>query len=188
MKKLNTKNAHLPMPVTLVGAMDGEIANFAAVGWICRVNAMPPMLGLSLNRQHHTNNLIKKNKYFSVCLPTQSQLAKVDHCGIVSGVSASKDKVFDYCNADNPAIPLIKDAALSVACKLVEIVKLPTNEFFIGEITGVWANDKALHDNGSINFQALEPFFLSMPDNRYWSLGAELGKAWNPDNRQINAD
>jgi flavin reductase (DIM6/NTAB) family NADH-FMN oxidoreductase RutF len=62
-------------------------------------------------------------------------------------------------------------------CRLVQSVPLPTNTIFIGEIAGVYADRDAIED-GKPNFAAIDPLLLTMPDNRYWTLGKEAGKAW----------
>ena len=39
-----------PMPMVLVGATVENRPNFMAVGWVSRVNARPPMIGVALGK------------------------------------------------------------------------------------------------------------------------------------------
>lgn len=40
------KNFFIPMPVTLIGSMYKGKPNFMAAGWVSRVNANPPQIGI----------------------------------------------------------------------------------------------------------------------------------------------
>jgi len=55
-------NAFLdPMPVVLIGTTVNNRANFMTVAWVSRVNARPPMIGMSLGKTHYTNAGIHQN-------------------------------------------------------------------------------------------------------------------------------
>jgi hypothetical protein len=54
---------------------------------------------------------------------------------------------------------------------------LPSNTIFIGEIQGAYAREDVLVD-GSPSMEAMHPLLLTMPDNRYWTLGDVAGQAW----------
>ena len=47
----------------------------------------------------------------------------------------------------------------------------------LGEIEGTWCEVKYLTD-GRPDQKKTEPFVISMPDNRYWKGGRDLGQAW----------
>ncbi len=74
--------------------------------------------------------------------------------------------------------PMIKDCPVTLECRLVRIVPLPTNTLFIGEIAGAYADGRVIKD-GNPDFPAIDPLFLTMPDNRYWMLGRYAGDAWS---------
>jgi flavin reductase (DIM6/NTAB) family NADH-FMN oxidoreductase RutF len=77
---------------------------------------------------------------------------------------------------------LIKSFPLSIECKVVQTVDLPTNSFFIAEIINIYTEDKYLTD-GKPDIKKIKPFLLTMPDNRFWSIGDCLGNAWNAGKR-----
>ena len=43
-----------PMPVTLLGTQVNARPNFMALGWLTRVNANPPMIGVGVGKHHYT--------------------------------------------------------------------------------------------------------------------------------------
>ena len=73
--------------------------------------------------------------------------------------------------------PLIKECPLNLACKLVNIIELPTNSIVIGEIIEAFCDDNFI-EGENVNFNEMKAFFLTMPDRKYWSFGNEIGKAW----------
>src|SRR5665811_456265 len=74
--------------------------------------------------------------------------------------------------------PMIKECPVNLECRLIQTVPLPTNALFIGEIVGAYADGRVLKD-GKPDFVKIDPLFLTMPDNRYWTLGKYAGDAWS---------
>ncbi len=171
------KNYIPPMPVVLVGTVVNGKTNFMTVGWCSRVNASPPMIGVGINKVHLTPTGIIENETFSVCVPDSRAEPLVDYCGVVSGKRADKSGVFETFSGELENAPLIKDCPVNLECRLVEKVDLPSNYFFIGEIVGAYGRDDIL-ENEKIVQEKIDPMILTMPDNRYWKLGQQAGKAW----------
>lgn len=167
-----------PMPVTLLGAtVDGK-PNFMALGWVSRVNANPPMIGCGVGRHHHTPAGIKQNKTFSVNVPSRSMMAVADYCGIVSGDTTDKAGLFSVFYGELKTAPMIRECPVCIECRLLQSVNYPTNEFFIGEIVASYTEERYL-TGGKPDMKKIDPLLLSMPDNRYWTLGEHAGDAWS---------
>ncbi len=73
---------------------------------------------------------------------------------------------------------MISACPLSIECKVWQTVDLPTNSFFIAEILNIYTKDTFLTD-GNPDMKKINPILLTMPDNRYWSIGECIGKAWD---------
>ncbi len=166
-----------PMPVSLVGAQVDGKANFMTVAWLSRVNFDPPMLAVAIGAGHHTPRGIQENRTFSVCLPGADLMEKTDYCGLVSGARVDKSNLFEVFYGDLETAPLIAECPLCVECALARVVDLPSNLLFVGDIVTVHAEESIL-TGGKPDPAKLAPLVLTMPDNRYWSLGATAGKAW----------
>jgi flavin reductase (DIM6/NTAB) family NADH-FMN oxidoreductase RutF len=166
-----------PMPMVLAGAMVSGKANFMAVGWVSRVNFKPPLIAIALG-PHHTNKGIDENRAFSLNIPDLALIQKTDYCGLVSGAKTDKSQVFDLFFGELPGAPLIKECPLCMACRLYEARPLPSNTLYMGEIIEVFTEERCLTD-GQPDIQKLNPFTLTMPDNRYWQVGDCAGKAWS---------
>jgi len=166
-----------PMAVVLIGAMIKEKPNFMTVAWVSRVNYRPPMIAFSSGNTHYTNSGIKENKAFSVNIPGRSLIKETDHCGLVSGKNEDKSKLFEVFYGELKNAPMAKQCALSMECKLVDTVQLPSNTLFIGEIMAAYSESRYL-TGGKPDIEKIRPFTLSMPDNKYWSIGENIGSAW----------
>jgi flavin reductase (DIM6/NTAB) family NADH-FMN oxidoreductase RutF len=134
-------------------------------------------LAIALGKNHYTNPGIKENQTFSVCLPSEDMAEKTDYCGIVSGKKTDKSKVFDVFYGELETAPMISDCPLSIECKLVDIIESGLNEIFVGEIMGMYTEERFLSD-GKLDFKKMKPMMLSQPDTSYWRLGEPVAKAW----------
>jgi flavin reductase (DIM6/NTAB) family NADH-FMN oxidoreductase RutF len=179
MKQRIDENAFLyPMPMVVVGTMVDDHPNFMAVGWVTRVNFNPPMIAVALGRTHYTNRGIHATGAFSVNIPGIDLLAKVDYCGLVSGKDENKASLFRVAFGEGTGAPMIEECPVSMECKVIQVVELVTNELFIGEIVGAYADDGCITE-GKPDIRKIKPFTLTMPDNLYWLVGDEAGKAWD---------
>ncbi len=176
--KIDSNAFTYPMPMTLVGAMVGDKPNFLAVAWVTRVNYKPPMIAVALGKTHHTNPGIHATKAFSVNIPGVDLMEKTDYCGIVSGKKADKAGLFTVFKGEVTGAPMIEECRLCMECRVIQTVDLPADELFIGEIVGAYADPGCLTD-GKPDIKKLDPFTLTMPDNGYWRVGEQVGKAWS---------
>jgi flavin reductase (DIM6/NTAB) family NADH-FMN oxidoreductase RutF len=185
LKKVNIgKNVSIyPMPVTLVGSKVEEKPNFMTVAWITRVNAAPSMLAVSLNKPRYTAKGIRENKTFSVNFPKVDMAEQTDYCGLASGRESDKSGLFEVFYGDLKTAPMIKSCPLSLECRLMNIIELPTNDLFIGEIVNGYADEQSFTE-GELDVHKINPLLLTMPDNRYWSVGDYVGDAWSIGGRQ----
>jgi flavin reductase (DIM6/NTAB) family NADH-FMN oxidoreductase RutF len=174
-----------PMPVVLVGVAGENRPNFMTAAWVTCANYQPPMFLMALGKSHYTSQWIRKNRAFSINIPGKNLLEKTDWCGLVSGKDIDKSEKFGIFYGKLETVPMIRECPLCFECTLVETVALPADELYIGEIAETWSEQRYLSD-GKPDTEKIEPFILTMPDNRYWSLGESLGKAWSSGRHLIN--
>lgn len=173
----------LPWTQTILGThLKGKI-NFMALDWLTRVNYLPPMIGICVNKKNASHEAILETEQFSINVPSVKMVEITDYTGIVSAINADKSDLFEVFYGELKSSPLIKECPLNVECKLYQSVDLPSNYFFIAEIINIYANENCLTD-GIPDIKKINPFLLTMPDNRFWSVGEGVGKAWH-DGREI---
>ena len=174
--KIDNNAFTYPMPVVIVGAHVKGKPNHMAISWVSRLSSKPPLIGV-VSSAHYTTEGIKENKEFSICVPSIEMLKVTDYVGTVSGADEDKSKIFDCCYGELKHAPMIKQCPVSVECKLIQTVKLPKAELFIGEIIGAYGDEKYMTD-GKPDIKKMRPFTLTMPDNNYCAVGELVGKAW----------
>ncbi|MGZ7046959.1 MAG: flavin reductase family protein [Methanobacterium sp.] len=179
MKKINIGNNGFvyPMPVALLGTNVENKANFMALGWVMRANVNPPMLTVAVNKNHLSNQAIRENKTFSVNFPSTEMIEETDYCGLVSGRREDKSKLFNVYYGQLKTAPMIEECPISLECKLYDIYEMRANHLFIAEIIGTYTEEKYLTD-GKPDIKKISPIVLTMPDNNYWDIGENVGKAW----------
>jgi flavin reductase (DIM6/NTAB) family NADH-FMN oxidoreductase RutF len=151
-----------PMPMTVVGADLSAGVDFMPIAWINRVQFQPPRLACGLGKRHATNAGIREHGEFGVSIPSVDMIAAVDWCGLNSASSGTdKTVVFGIVRGTLAHAPMVAECPLAMECRVVQVVDLGSHELFIADIV------------------KLRPFTLTMPDNRYWSVGEQIGQAWS---------
>ena len=168
----------MPMATTILGSRLEDRPNFMALGWLTRVNFKPPMLGVAVSQGHASHRAIVETWEFSVNFPTVEMVEITDYVGLVSGKRVDKSNLFNLFYGELKNAPMISECPLTMECKLVKTVELPSNSFFIGEIVGAYSEERFL-TNGVPDIKKINPFLLTMPDNVYWSVGELIGRAWS---------
>lgn len=180
MTKIKTefKRPPLILPVCLAGANVEGKPNFEAIAWFNMVDYDPYLIGFSSERTHYTNKGIRENKTFSVNIPASEMASVTDFCGIYSGEKNDKSKIFDVFYGELQTAPMISTTPINVECKLAKTVELFHAEFFVGEIAGVYVDEKYLID-GKIDLKSINPLLFEDGSGSYWSLGDYLAKAFD---------
>jgi flavin reductase (DIM6/NTAB) family NADH-FMN oxidoreductase RutF len=104
-------------------------------------------------------------------------MVQTDYCGLVSGWETDKSGVFEAFYGELETAPMIEECPLCMECKLFDAILLPSHHLLLGEVVATYADKECLTD-GKPDVQKMNPFVLTMPDNTYWSVGEEAGKAW----------
>lgn len=169
-----------PMPMTLVGADLPSGPNFMPVAWINRVQPNPPRIMAGMNKAHATNAGIREHGEFSVNVPSVEMVAVTDWCGLNSATrGAEKASAFGLVRGTLRHAPMIAECPMSLECHVVQVVDLGTHELFVADIVATWVDEGSLDEKGRPDITKVRPFTLTMPDNRYWAVGEQVGDAWS---------
>jgi flavin reductase (DIM6/NTAB) family NADH-FMN oxidoreductase RutF len=165
--------------MTLVGADLQSGPNFMPIAWINRVQYNPPRVVAGMGKVHATNAGIREHGEFSVNIPSVDMVAVTDWCGLNSAArGADKGAVFDVVRGSLEHAPMIAECPLGLECRVTQVVDLGSHELFVADIVATWTEARFLDEAGRPDITKVRPFTLTMPDNRYWSVGEQLGDAW----------
>ena len=166
-----------PVPVTLVSsALQGERPNALAIAWNGTVNSKPPMLSISVSPERYSFHLIKESGEFVVNLPDRKLARALDYCGVKSGRDTDK---FLECKMTPEAMPeldfapAIKEAPVSLGCKLRQEIPLGSHELFIGEIVSVRLREELLDAKGALDLR--KAGLISYVHGQYYEIGDWIG-------------
>ena len=169
-------NCLYPLPTVLVGANVGGKPNYIT---IAHVGVMDPgSVSLGMNKAHFTNAGIKETGTFSINIPSVDMVKETDYCGLVSGRTTDKSKIFETFYGVLKTAPMISECPVNMECKLVHTVDFPRHDIFIGEIVATYSEDEYITD-GIIDISKVRPILFVMSDRSYWKLGNRLARAWH---------
>jgi flavin reductase (DIM6/NTAB) family NADH-FMN oxidoreductase RutF len=179
LEKIGRQNALYPMPVTLVGTVVEGRVNFINIAHVGIFNAAAPhRISLGMAKAHFSNKGIRENRTFSVNLPSQDMVTVADYCGLFSGKSEDKSKLFEIFFGELQTAPLIKSCPVAMECRLVETVDTRTHDVFVGEIVATYADPAVLTD-GKVDLAKVRPLLFDMASCQYWSLGPPVADCWS---------
>jgi len=164
-----------PKPVVLAGTfLDGK-ANFITVSWIGISSANPPTMCMAIRNIRYSLDGFKKNKTFSVNIPSAEMVKETDFCGSVSGLNTDKVKEcnFNLFNGVLDNAPMIDQCPLNMECKISKIVELGDHSLIIGEIIESYVSGNCVNE-GIPDIRKINPLCfctLTAASMGYYGLG-----------------
>ncbi len=177
-KNIGSAMALYPVPVIVVGAMNGDEPTWTLVAH----TGIPShdRLMVSLASAHFINGRIHEHGTLSVNVVDRSWLKQADFCGSVSGSKQSKADVFAW-TAGEAGAPLIDDAKLSFECRVEDVYECGSFENFVCSIAGTYADESILNERGRVDFSRFKPVLFEMPNYTYLSTGETVGNCLKLD-------
>ena len=172
-KNIGAQLALYPMPVTVIGAMNGEKPTWTLVAHVGIIGH--DHLLVSLAAPHFINSVIKQTKKLSINIVDEELLPGADYAGSVSGAKTDKSGLFSFTIGETGA-PIIEKAPLSIECTVEDIYNTKSFESFICTIDGTYVEDKHLNEAGKIDYRSLKPVLFEFPTYEYLKTGDVLGK------------
>lgn len=180
MNKKNIGNllALYPKPMTVVGTeVEGKV-NWLVVGHTGIIGHDRVLV--SMNKQHYSNQGIRKSKKLSINLVSREMLSKADYVGSVSGASVDKSGVFAYHIGEN-GTPVIDISPLTMECNVVDIYETDGFDNFICAVVNTYAAPDVLDSNGKLDYTRLKPVLFEFPTYSYLATGEIIGRCLNLD-------
>ena len=168
-----------PVPVVMVSSAgkDPETRpNIMTVAWAGTVNSEPPMVSVSIRKSRYSHKLISETGEFVINLVSKSLCKPCDYCGVRSG--ADEDK-FAKCGLTPVKAEgleyayAIKEAPVSISCKVKSVTELGSHDMFIGEIVAVTADSYLTDDKGRLCLDNAK--LVAYNHGEYFLLGEKLG-------------
>lgn len=172
-KNIGSQLALYPMPVTVVGAMNGDKPTWTLVAHVGIIGHDRVLV--SLAAPHFINGIIKQDRKLSINIVDEGILPEADYAGSVSGAKEDKSGLFAYEQGES-GTPIIKKAPLVMECSVVDIYNTPGFESFICTIDNTYVEEEHLNAEGKVNYHTLKPALFEFPTYEYLKTGDVSGK------------
>ena len=165
-----------PLPAVMVSCGDMENSNIITVAWTGIINTDPAMVYISVRPSRYSYNLIKQTGEFVINLTTKELAYATDWCGVKTGAKVDKFKEMKLTKETAKFVkcPMIKEAPVSVECRVKEIKELGSHHMFVAEVLAINADEKYIDDKGAFDISKCD--LIAYSNGNYYSLGKKIGK------------
>lgn len=166
-----------PLPAVLVscGATPDEY-NLLTVAWTGTVCTNPPMCYISVRKERHSYDIIRRTGEFVINLTTEELAHATDWCGVRSGRDNDKWEAMGLTPVTNKHVcaPLVGESPLAICCRVRQVVELGSHDMFLADVVGIEADERYIDpETGKFSLERAKPIVYS--HGEYFSLGKMLG-------------
>ena len=166
-----------PLPAVLVscGATPEEY-NMLTIAWTGTVCTNPPMCYISVRKERHSYDIIRRTGEFAINLTTEEMARATDWCGVRSGKDNNKWEATGLTPMENEYIsaPIIAESPLSICCKVRQVIELGSHDMFLADVVGILADSRYIDkQTGKFSLDKAHPIVYS--HGEYYTLGELVG-------------
>ena len=164
-----------PVPPVMVTCGTQEKPNVLTVAWTGIINSEPPMTYISVRPSRYSHKLISDQKEFVINIANLPLAKACDFCGVRSGKNTDKFKEMqlELEPCQKVGVPMLKNAPVSLECKVVEVKSYGTHDMFIAEIVNVNVDDRYIEEDNRLAIE--KAGLLAFAHGRYYTMGRDLG-------------
>lgn len=169
-------NMLYPLPVVMVSTADDKGKdNIITVAWAGTVCTNPPMVSVSIRPERYSYHMIRETGEFVINLTTEDLAFATDYCGVKSGRDVDKFEKTGLTRekADIVNVPMIREAPVSIECRVREILELGSHHMFLAEVVAVHADETYLDEKNRFDFNLAKPIVYS--HGEYLGTGRKIG-------------
>ena len=165
------------MPAVLVtcGATPEEY-NMLTIAWTGTVCTNPPMCYISVRKERHSYDIIRRKGEFAINLTTEAMAHATDWCGVRSGRNEDKWAATGLTPMATSFIsaPIITESPLSICCRVRQVIELGSHDMFLADVVGIEADTRYIDpETGKFSLDKASPIVYS--HGEYYSLGKLIG-------------
>ena len=162
-----------PLPTVMVSCGNMEESNILTIAWTGIINSNPPMTYISVQPRRHSHDIIEQSGEFVINLVPSGLAKAMDFCGVRSGRDTDKFEAQGLTRgkADTVAVPLIAESPVNIECKVKDIIRMPSHDMFMAEITAVHVDERYVDEKGAYDFGAMD--LVAFNHGKYYKLVPE---------------
>ena len=162
-----------PLPAVMVSCGSMEESNILTIAWTGIINSNPPMMYISVQPKRYSHDIIEQSGEFVINLVPVSLVKVMDFCGVRSGRDIDKFESQGLTReaADTVSAPLIAESPVNIECRVKDIIRMPSHDMFMAEITAVHIDEKYVDEKGAYDFGSMD--LTAFSHGKYYRLSAE---------------
>ena len=165
-----------PLPPALISSGTEKKPNVMTAAWTGIIASDPVITYVSIRPSRYSHEIISKTKEFVINVPNLPLLKATDFCGVKSGRDIDK---FKACNltpekCDFIKAPQIKEAPISLECKVLSVHNHGTHDMFLAEVLAVHVDDQYINKKGALDLSKAN--LIAYAHGFYFALSKKLGK------------
>jgi flavin reductase (DIM6/NTAB) family NADH-FMN oxidoreductase RutF len=178
-KSLGASSLLFPTPALVIGTYDKNgKANAMTAAW-CGISCSdPPCVSVSLRKATYTYENVMGLRAFTVNVPSEEMVEKVDYFAMTSGKNIDKFAATGLTPVRSKLVdaPYVEECPLILECQMVQAQELGSHTQFIGEIKDVKVSEEleVRSKEGLINL--IRPLLYAHDDHCYYSIGKRVAK------------
>lgn len=174
---MDVGNYLAPVPCCMLSSgRPGERPNIMTVAWCGTVNSKPPMISVSITKSRYSHDLVSETGEFVLNIPDIDLAKACDYCGVKSFREVDKFAALGLTPEAMEGLEVaraIKEAPLSLGCKLRHTLELGSHDLFIAEIVSLRVRADLLDKKGALHLE--KAGLLAYVHGQYFALGKWLG-------------
>ena len=162
-----------PVPSVMVSCGNLEESNILTIAWTGTINSNPPMTYISVQPKRYSHDIIENSGEFVINLVNVRLAKAMDFCGVRSGRDVDKFAAQGLTRekADTVSAPLIAESPVNIECKVKDIIRMPSHDMFMADITAVHVDERYVDENGAYDFGAMD--LVAFSHGKYYRLDPE---------------
>ena len=165
-----------PVPAVMVSLKDKSgRTNIITIAWTGTICSDPPMAYISVRKNRGSHPMLSESGEFVINLPDEKLVKALDYCGVRSIATVDKWKEMGLHEEDSALVsaPSIKEAPVSIECKVTQVLPLGSHDMFLAEVVAVRVDEQFIDEKGAFHMDQVGLVTYSHGD--YMSLGEKLG-------------
>lgn len=149
--------------------------NILTVAWTGTICSDPPMAYISVRKNRGSYPMLRESGEFVINLPDEKLVKALDYCGVRSIATVDKWKEMNLHEEVSAMVsaPSIKEAPVSIECKVTQVLPLGSHDMFLAEVVAVRVDEQFIDEKGAFHMDQVGLVAYSHGD--YMSLGEKLG-------------
>jgi flavin reductase (DIM6/NTAB) family NADH-FMN oxidoreductase RutF len=125
----------MPSGLYVVGSRDGDRRNAMTLNWATQVSAAPKLLGVGVEKEAFTHELIAAGRAFSLCIVSREDRAIVRKFTKPVDVDATAMTLNGFPFRDGrTGVPILTQSVAFVECEVRQAVDCGSHTLFIGQV------------------------------------------------------